>query len=656
MALSDSQTLETREDAGKGEAGLVTLWLEAIELASKEEESWRKAAQDVVGIYRDDSRAGETTRERRFNILYSNIETIVPALYNSTPVPDIRRRFGDSDDAGKIVSQVLERALSYEVDTYDFDTIMTAAVQDSELTGRGVTRVRYVPKFAQDESKEPLQNEENEAPESEPQEIVAYEDVLCEHVPWQNFRRGPGRLWDDVPWVAFELYLTREDLEKLNPQIGATISLDTMVSGAERRNDGSPPPDVFKRAKVWEIWDKEKREVLFIAPCYKDAPLKRESDPLELVNFFPIPQPLYAVRTSDSLVPIDPYRFYKDQAEELDRITRRITSLINVLKWRGFRLSDIDEMGRIADANDGDLIPISNPMAFTGKNGLESTIFLMPIDKAVQVLQQLYQQRDQVKQVIYEITGIADILRGSSNPNETLGAQQLKAQWGSLRLQKRQGDVGRYVRDLFRIKAEIISSKFSAQSLSIMTGIQLTPEAEQLMRSDLLRQYRVDIETDSTIKADMARSQQNINTFLTGFSQFITAIGPAVQSGNMPKDVASDLLSAFARTFKLGRQAEDALERMGQNSQQQDQQAQQAQQQQMQAQQAQQQQQQQMAQAQQQGDDAKRQAEQQMMTMELQLKQQEHAMKMEEMQLKHQIVMSELQAKAAVPMAGMNAY
>jgi hypothetical protein len=36
-----------------------------------------------------------------------------------------------------------------------------------------------------------------------------------------------------------------------------------------------------------------------------------------------------------------------------------------------------------------------------------------------------------------------------------------------------------------------------------------------------------------------------------------------VQAGAMPMDVVADLLTAFARNFKLGRQAEDALERMG---------------------------------------------------------------------------------------------
>jgi hypothetical protein len=88
-------------------------------------------------------------------------------------------------------------------------------------------------------------------------------------------------------------------------------------------------------------------------------------------------------------------------------------------------------------------------------------------------------------------------------------------------------------------------------------------EVLQVLRSDAMRGYRVDIETDSTVQADVARLKTNAAEFVQGFGGFIQAVGPAVQAGAMPMDVVADLLTAFARNFKLGRQAEDALERMG---------------------------------------------------------------------------------------------
>jgi len=88
-------------------------------------------------------------------------------------------------------------------------------------------------------------------------------------------------------------------------------------------------------------------------------------------------------------------------------------------------------------------------------------------------------------------------------------------------------------------------------------------EVERIIRSDVLRCYRIDIETDSTVRADVSRQQENVSQFVQGFAAFVTAIGPAVEARVMPLDVATDLLTGFARIFKLGRQAEDALERLG---------------------------------------------------------------------------------------------
>jgi hypothetical protein len=392
---------------------------------------------------------------------------------------------------------------------------------------------------------------------------VAYERTTCEAVEWDNFRIGPAKVWDKVPWIAFRHYLTREQCIALNEKIGGTIPLDSTVDGyKDEDSKGSGPPEVFKRLMVWEIWDKEQREVLFIAPSYADKPLKKEEDTLKLEGFFPIPRPIYAIATSNSLVPVELYRVYKDQADELDRITRRIMALTNVLKARGIYASPMsDAFEQLSNAEDGNFVPSDNVEQFTQNGGLDRAIWNWPIETVVGVIRELYTNREQTKQVIYEVTGIADIMRGSTQKQETATAQQIKAQWGSLRIQNMQAEVSRYARDLIRLKAEIISEHFSPQTLSMMTGIEVTPEMMQIMRSDLMRSYRIDIETDSTIRADVTRAQEQISQFIQGTGTFFQAIGPAVAGGGMPKDVAIDLYSSFARVFKLGRQAEDALER-----------------------------------------------------------------------------------------------
>lgn len=539
-------SLDTPKDAGEGPSGVHRRWMLALDLASREEEDWRKAGQSVVDTYRDEQEYKPNQRKgtSRFNILWSNVEIMRPSLYSNTPRPDVRRRYRDADPIGKEVAETIERALMYSIDAYDFDHVMELAVLDYLLPGRAVTRIRYNPTYSG---------------EGEAREVVD-EAVVCEPVPWRRFRRGPALTWNDVPWIAFEHLLTRDELKDKFGAIGGKIPLDVEIKGTEDKEEES---SIFRRGRVWEIWDKDTRQVIYIAPEHKDGPIKTEDDPLQLRRFFPIPRPLYAVETSDSLVPIEEYRLYRDQAEELDQITHRIRRVVSAIKARGIYDATLSEMSRILESDDNELIPSEGAQNILAQTGtLERHIWMLPVDKLGQVLAVLYEQREAIKQTIYEITGLSDILRGATNAQETLGAQQLKAQTGSLRLQRRQRDVQRYARDILEIKAEIMVEQFDPATLSAMTGKQILPEMVELVRNERLREYRIDIETDSTIAADQQADAENITKLLTGITQYMEGVGPAVMSGMLPKDAAVSLLVSAVRRFKMGREVEDKLEGM----------------------------------------------------------------------------------------------
>ena len=96
---------------------------------------------------------------------------------------------------------------------------------------------------------------------------------------------------------------------------------------------------------------------------------------------------------------------------------------------------------------------------------------MWPVEKLIVVLRELYEAREQAKRVIYEITGISDIIRGSTVASETATAQQIKSQWGTLRLKRLQKEVQRYARDLLRMMLEIASKKFSEATFAQMTGL-----------------------------------------------------------------------------------------------------------------------------------------------------------------------------------------
>lgn len=589
---NDSGTLVKPEDAGKGEQGVVKRWLLELKLADKRESEWRKKAERTLKRYRQ-----KEFKKHSFNILWSNTETLRPAVYNSLPKPDVRRRFKDEDPLGKVASEVLSRALEFGMDTTAFDSQIRGCVLDMLLPGRGVARVRYVPSFNQSELVE--ESPEAEAMEGETEEL-AWEQAPIEHVEWSKFRMGSGSEWSCIPWVAFQHNLTREELEDRFGEVGSIVPLEKVDDQDIENEKDLEVQELFKTATVWEIWDKEKREVLFIAPSYKTAPLMTLDDPLKLTDFFPNPKPLYAIEDSGDMVPIPLFEYYKEQADELDTVTRRINILIKGLKMRGIYDATISELSELMRGEDNDLIPAANVTALLERGGLEKAIWFMPIEQAARVLQILQLQREATKQVIYEITGISDILRGSTNPNETLGAQQIKSQWGGQRLKRMQTDCAMFIRDLIRLQAEVIGEQFQPETLAMMTGIKLPTQAEkdqammqwqqqaqqaqmqgqqpppqpnmppsweeviQVLRDDKQRTFKVDIETDSTVAASVESDMQGLRDVLTALSQTMQGLGPAVQMGALPVDALKEILMTITRRAKMGNAVEDALDKIKQ--------------------------------------------------------------------------------------------
>jgi hypothetical protein len=576
--------VETAKEAETN--GPATRWLREIELASRHESKWRERGKKIVERYRDDDRKtdsdGRLESPSRFNILYANTEVLKGVIYQRTPVPDVRRRFLDKDPVGRQASQILQRALSYCVDAYDFDEVMVSAVEDSLLPGRGVACVEYIPTMGKD----PLKGPDGQAvvdDGGQPVMPVAYQEARCKYVEWDMYRESPAKRPSRIRWKAYGELMTRDDLVAAFGDKGKRCTLDWAPK--DKENDAD---EFFKRALVWKIWDKKSRKVICVSKGLPEDVLSETDDPLGLEGFFPSPKPVYSITTTDSLIPVPEYIQYQDQAMELDEVTQRIKALTEELRVRGIADTSLSEVEKLAKAGDGEIIPIEDAARMAEireKGGLEKAIMFWPIQNIALVLVELYKQREQIKQTIYEVTGIADIVRGATKATETLGAQEMKARYANVRIAPRQKAVANFARDLFRMKAEIIAEKFTPETLKLMTGpemwvidaevpdpaqpgkmvkqkVDATNEIMALLRNDKLRGFRVDIETDSTVQPDASEEQKNRIEFLTAVSGFVTGIAPAVQAGSIPKDVALEFLSFGARGFKMSPQLEEAIDRM----------------------------------------------------------------------------------------------
>lgn len=557
------------------EQGTAQYWHIELNNADKTEEDWRRRGRKVIERYRDERNVDTygMGSEKKFNILWANTETLKGALFAKMAKPDVRRRFPDNNPVTKNIARVLERTLAYANDVYNANKPIESALEDYLLPGRGVVWVVYDPVFVKETVQMEQINEMGERVIIEvEEERVAEQRCYFDYVHWEDYRENPAKRPEDVSWKARRHLWTRDELKDKGFSNVEDIPLDWSPDSDEENYEAE---EVFKRAEVWEIWDRVKYKRYYVARNY-DKILRVDDDPYELQDFFPTPTPMIAVRTNDTSVPIPEFTLYQDQAEELDRVTTRISNLIEGLKRRGVYDASVPELSHLANAGDNDFIPSENFSLLAQKGGLAGVFQQEDISPIGMVLQGLYQQRTQILEIIYEVTGISDLLRGNTKASETATAQQLKAQFGSMRMRKRQEEIERYIRDLFRIKAEIVAEHYEPEVLQAITNIQITPEMMQIMRDDKLREYNIDVETDSTVFADENAEKQTRIEFLQTMGAYLEKAIAVSNANPSLTPIMFQSLRFLVGAWKVGREFEEVIDQTEQQIMQQMQQAMQA--------------------------------------------------------------------------------
>ena len=553
-------------------------WYNRIAAYERTFKKWEGRADKIVKRYRDDARS-QNNPNARFNILYSNVQTITPAIFARLPRPDVSRRFRDNDPIGRVASMMLERALEFEIEHYtDYKSAMDSAVFDRLIGGRGTAWVRYEPHIVAE--KDPTQPEDGyqvtedideadesyNALESESQERIEYECAPVDYVHWRDFGHSVARTWEEVTAVWRKVYMNRDALvERFGEDLGYQIPLDTKP---EESNSYTKNTEMAFQACIYEIWDKETGKVLWISKSLGKI-LDERDDPLQLENFWPCPKPLYANLTTDNLEPIPDFTMYQDQARELDTLADRIDGLINALKVRGVYDASSSELQRLfSEGENNTLIPVHNWMAFAEKQGMKGAIDLVDITPFAQALMQCYQAMDQVKGQIYELMGIADIQRGQTDPRETLGAQIIKSNNAAGRLKTMQNHVVNFATTLLTIKAQIICNHFTDDTILQISGADqlsdadkaLVPQALELLRNGSAKAFRIEVTSDSMIYQDEQQEKADRVEFLQAVSGFMNTALPIGQATPELVPLLMEMLKFGVTAFKAGKQLEGIID------------------------------------------------------------------------------------------------
>lgn len=555
-------TGESSSGAGKKQQK----WLSRLSKEKKAHKDFRDRAKVIEDIYRRQS------NEELYVPLYwqvINIEHV--GVYSNQPSPDVRPRNNPQDPTLRAVAKMIQRGLGYCVDQPSFDENMHRTVDDYLAIALGMIRVKIdsvintntftVPIFEErlegfDPMGNPLMGQVQVGEEEQEEEVVGDQSIRWEYTPWSCFGWEQGNNWKSCEWIYFRHRMT---MKQIISRFGKPIS-------AKKESQSGGKQGLYD---IYEIWCKEKREVIFLAEGEAE-PIEVIPDPLELMEFFPCPTPMMMNLPSDELIPQSDYDYIESYDAEINRLQERRMGLLEQIRASGAYDSGLPELKEMFENEDGEYTSIDNLMQrFSAAGGADNALYHLPIKEKAIVLQQLTEQIQFVRGQVDEVLGISDIVRGVTAASETATAQEIKGRWVGVRLTRKRECVQYTIREMMRIMAQLLISHITPENLQRMTQMQITEEMMNIMQDDVLMEFSIDIETDSTVAKDEFREMQTKQEMLNGVAQYSQSVLPMVQANQMPSGMASAILrSALAPYAKYDRGLEEELGTLGQTMEQ----------------------------------------------------------------------------------------
>ena len=564
----DQAKITSDSDFKDSPTGLVMRWSTEIEAAGKELGPFHAQANKITQRYLD-KRDAYGRDESKVNLFWSTMQVLLSMLYARPPKADVSRSWQDyDDDVARVAGTMLQRMLnrSFDDNVSPWDGAVRQGIEDWLVVGLGQIWLRYEVETEEYEVPAVFDELGQELSPMQMAERITNEEAPCDYIYWQDFFWSPARTWHEVRWVARRVYMTKDQLAA---RFGEEIARIVPLSGNTKPkdvNDQTTKFDPWSKAEVFEIWCKEKRKVYWYAKgC--DVILDVKDDPLGLDGFFPCPKPIVANVTSSNFQPKADYLFAQDQFQELDEINTRITWLTRAAKVVGVYDKSAEGIQRVFNqGTENQLIPVDNWAMFAERGGIKGQVDWIPIQDVVNAIDHLRQYRQDKVVQIYEVLGISDIMRGSSKASETAAAQQIKAQFGSTRIQLKQFYIAEWITGALRIKAEIICKHFQPETIIRRSNIERTPDAPlamqaiELLKNEQLSEYRINIEADSMAALDWAAERDAAVQFMQGLGAFVSQVAPMAQSVPGAAPVLLSLLQWSVSKFRVSTQIEAVLD------------------------------------------------------------------------------------------------
>lgn len=559
------------EEEGKPSLAFWRSQLEAYDNAAK---SWALDVDAAWDEFLNSEQRGKASKDSSAHLplFWSCVRTIQPAFYSRTPVIVTEKAFKEMrDPAAALAAICYERLGKYGVKTSGFDRAMGLTVTHFIMSEKASVRVIFDALIT--ETQVPSEGYDGQMMlEAEPN----IEYLTCDTEPWhyKDARHTPNaRHWGEVDWLSFDTLLTRQEVAKaFGDEAAEKLTYAPVGTGKdkERKKEIKGLPSHY--ATVTEIWDKKKRRVYYMSKDSNEwlshANNPEGEDPYKLKEFFSCPPFMLGTHGPDDMFTAPAYVQLRDLIKQVHGAFDRVRRLIIAMKAAG--IFDASKAPILAELNgvtlDGQFVGVPDLDELIGPGGsLERIILFFPTDKLAKAVQELKLVVADFKQELFDLWGIPDIYRGITDPNETLGAQQLKGKHMSVRFSVLQREVQRLARDTLEIICDLYLAKAPDFKLAEIMGFQhMTPQEQQMfpqalaiLKSDKERCLRLEIETDSTItqnmNADIEQKNYLAKTLFEGLGA-LKDVNPAF----MP--VAAKAVELSVKALQQGKMLEDDLE------------------------------------------------------------------------------------------------
>lgn len=475
-------------------------WKSQITLAEDRRKDFFKAAEESIKVYNSQKHVHIFADvERRINVWWYCVNTLLPAYYSSTPKAEVLLRKRSGGVMHEMSAVILERNLQYQMDCeFNFDQVGYNAALQFLLTGQAVLWARY--KFESEmEEKEigyiltpegKFVDSENEEYEGDPEDLVLGmggiytakvevekkedEKAILEVINYDDYLCSDARNESEVEWRARRAFLTRAQAEELfGEDLASDLSYDSFPE-AIKKNYGRDRQKYEGKAELYEIWCEEAEKVFWLHKNAEKTIIQSGEPPIDFEKFYPCVV-ISQSSNPDSVVPVSDYAHVKDQVLEVERLTSRIHAMVQAIRANGAYDSTLGTLVDQLFQGDLKMYPFNNWPSYKSKGGLANSIEMLNIEPYVNALRVLQESRNAALEQLYETLKVSDLLRGTSEQYKTATANRLENAWSSMGLIVRQNMFTKFISDGIMNLGTIIASQFDERR------IMETADADQLL-------------------------------------------------------------------------------------------------------------------------------------------------------------------------------